>query len=77
MEELPNTVKKVVDLLLDAGDSPEAAAASASIMMNEGTIETFLERVHRREPPYSHAYLVKIEVQVHREAKQRSTEMNL
>ena len=67
MEELPDTVKEVIDLLLDSGDKPEAAAASAAIMMKEGTVEKFLEKVHRRNPPYSHAYLVKIEAQVHRE----------
>ena len=68
MKDIPENVKEALDILTDAEPELEAKAVSAFVeeMEAEGTIDRFLEKVHRREPPYSTPYLMKIVAQVHR-----------
>ena len=67
MEDIPKNVKEAIDILLDAGEEAEATAAYVEAMEYEGIIDTFLERVRRKTPPYSIPFLAKVQAEVHKE----------
>ena len=67
MQEIPETIKIVIQLFLKEGAGKHEAAAYAAMLDEEGTTDEFLNRIRKYKAPYSLAFLTNHLAEVHRE----------